>query len=147
MANNNYDDIIDLPHHVSSRHARMSRENRAAQFAPFAALTGYDASVREEARLTGEKLPLIDEQIDIMNAKMAFLTEKASEHPEISLTYFLADDRKEGGKYVTVTDRLNRIDTVEGVLILSKRNKIALDDILNVESEIFENDIFSYHGL
>ena len=147
MANNNYDDIIDLPHHVSSRHARMSRENRAAQFAPFAALTGYDASVREEARLTGEKLPLTDEQIDIMNAKMAFLTEKASEHPEISLTYFLADDRKEGGKYVTVTDRLNRIDTVEGVLILSKRNKIALDDILNVESEIFENDIFSYHGL
>jgi len=147
MANNNYDDIIDLPHHVSSRHARMSRENRAAQFAPFAALTGYDASVREEARLTGAKLPLTDEQIDIMNAKMAFLTEKASEHPEISLTFFLADDRKEGGKYVTVTDRLNRIDTVEGVLILSKRNKIALDDILNVESEIFENDIFSYHGL
>lgn len=142
MTKPNYDDIIDLPHHVSQIHIRMPRESRAAQFAPFAALTGYDASVKEEARLTGEKNELTDEQIDSLNAKTAYLSEKISEHPEIKVTYFLADEKKSGGKYVFLSGVLHRIDETEGVLIFSDKRKIPLEDILNIESDIFEKSIF-----
>ena len=137
MSNTPYDDIINLPHHVSKNHTPMPRESRAAQFAPFAALTGYDASVREEARLTGKRLELTDEQIDMLNDKMSLLTKKIKERPSIRVVYFLPDERKEGGSYVSVCGNLSHIDTAQGVLIFSDKRKIYLPDILDIEGDIF----------
>lgn len=142
MENQNYDDIIDLPHHVSSRHAPMSRENRAAQFAPFAALTGYDDSVKEEARLTGKRLELTEEQMRTLNVKMAYLSERLSEKPIVKITFFLADARKSGGSYVTASGSLHSIDKANGILTLADKRRIPLVDIFNVESDIFAKSLF-----
>ncbi len=124
----------------------MPRESRAAQFAPFAALTGYDASVKEEARLTGKKLTLTEEQEKLLNNKMAYLTDKTAEHPKVKVTYFLADERKSGGEYVTIEGTFYATDETGGTLILSDspldKIKIPLPDILNVESDIFTGGIF-----
>ena len=84
----NYDDIINLPHHVSTRHPQMSMMNRAAQFAPFAALTGHAAAIEETARLTDTQMELADEDSEILNQKKAYLRKNINEHPPISITYF-----------------------------------------------------------
>jgi len=146
MSDNLYDDIINLPRPISKNHTPMPRESRAAQFAPFAALTGYDASVKEEARLTGEKLDLTEEQEKLLNAKMAYLTEKSTEHPTVRVTYFLADERKNGGEYVTLEGSFYVIDEALGVLVLSDtpigKLRIPLPDIYSIESGIFTDSIF-----
>ena len=142
----NYDDIIDLPHHVSKNRRPMPRESRAAQFAPFSALTGYDASVKEEARLTGKRLELTEDEERIMNLKMAFLSEKLVDHPTVRVTYFLPDEKKSGGSYVTFSGELNFIDEPNGILVLSgersEKIKIPLADIINVESDALSGTVF-----
>ncbi len=146
MKDSSYDDIINLPRPVSNRHTPMSRESRAAQFAPFAALTGYDASVKEEARLTEKRLPLTEEQETLLNTKIAYLSEKTAAHPRVRITYFLADEKKSGGQYVTLEGALYVIDEIGGVLILSDTSldkiKIPLPDILSIESDVFTGGIF-----
>ncbi len=146
MSDTSYDDIINLPRPVSSRHTPMPRESRAAQFAPFAALTGYGDSVKEEARLTGERITLTEEQENTLNAKVSYLTEKGVERPRIRITYFVADERKSGGRYVTLEGAFYTIDETGGFLVLlSDRNdkiKIPLPDILSIEGDIFTGGIF-----
>ncbi len=136
MEEYNYDDIIGLPHHVSKRHPQMSRLNRAAQFAPFAALTGYGSAVNEEARLTGEREELTEEQIDLLNRKMSFLRAHIAEQPELTVTYFLADERKEGGRYVRFAGKLSFFDDALGAVVFADKKRIAVADIIDIESGI-----------
>lgn len=134
-----YDDIIHLPHHVSKTRPQMSMEDRAAQFSPFAALTGYDAAILETGRLTEDKLELGEETQAILDRKQRYLAEIIDTKPEITVTYFVPDEKKSGGAYSTVTGFLKRIDEYERVLMLTDGRKIQLDAILDIESGEFEN--------
>ena len=97
-----YDDIIDLPHHVSATRPQMSRLDRAAQFAPFAALTGYGAAIKETARLTDERTERSESELSELNERIHILTERIDEHPEVEIIYFKPDERKDAGAYLTV---------------------------------------------
>lgn len=137
---NQYEDIIQLPHHVSKTRPQMSMIDRAAQFSPFAALTGYDAAIKETGRLTDEKTELGDEEKDLLNRKQQFLTSILRDRPEITVTYFVPDERKSGGAYVTTTGKLRRIDEVERFLVMTNGQKILLDDIANMEIDGFKEN-------
>lgn len=132
-----YEDIINLPHHVSKTRPQMSMLDRAAQFSPFAALTGYDAAIKETGRLTDEKIELDEDTKAALDMKQAYLIEMIDEQPEITVTYFLPDERKSGGAYVTVTGNLKRFDEYERLLILTDGKKIPMDDIADIESDLF----------
>lgn len=134
-----YDDIIHLPHHVSKTRPQMSLEDRAAQFSPFAALTGYDAAILETGRLTEDKLELGEETQAILDRKQKYLAEIIASRPEVTVTYFVPDEKKSGGAYSTVTGFLKRIDEYERVLVLTDGRKIQLDAIFDIESDEFEN--------
>ena len=132
-----YEDIINLPHHVSKTRPQMSMLDRAAQFSPFAALTGYDAAIKETGRLTDEKIELDEDTKAALDMKQAYLIEMIDEQPEITIIYFLPDARKVGGAYVTVTGNLKRFDEYERLLILTDGKKIPMDDIADIESDLF----------
>lgn len=132
-----YEDIINLPHHVSKTRPQMSMADRAAQFSPFAALTGYDAAIKETGRLTDEKIELDEDTKAALDMKQAYLVEVIDEQPEISITYFLPDTKKSGGEYVTVTGNLKRFDEYERLLILTDGKKIPMDDIADIECDLF----------
>lgn len=132
-----YDDIIELPHHVSQSRRRMSGLERAAQFSPFAALTGYDAAIVETARLTDTKAQLDDDRKEILNAKLLMLADMISEAPEVSITYFRPDERKEGGEYVTAQGRLKKIDEYTRSIVLTGGEAIAIDSVQEIECEGF----------
>ena len=134
-----YDDIIDLPHHVSKKHPQMSLHDRAAQFSPFAALTGYEDAVGEAARLTDRRQELDEEQAAHLEQQLFLLTETAAERPEITVTYFLPDARKSGGKYVTVQGTLRRIDETEKTLIFTDGRRIAIRDIFEISNDLPES--------
>ena len=125
-----YDDIIHLPHHQSGTRPHMSLHDRAAQFSPFAALTGYDAAVEEAARLTEQKLELSEEAKAALSAKLTEIREHIKERPEVTITYFVPDERKAGGTYVTVTGTVRRIDDFERVVIMQDQGRIRIDDII-----------------
>ena len=120
--NNPYADIIDLPHHVSRRHPQMPMEKRAAQFSPFAAVASHDEAIHETARLTDEQLELSEDETSVIDEKLQWLREHIKEQPEITITYFRPDEKKNGGAYVTVTDSAKKIDRVltlrDGTVIL-----------------------------
>jgi hypothetical protein len=132
-----YDDIIDLPRHVSSTRPQMSRENRAAQFSPFAALTGHDAAVRETARLTERKIELVESAVADLDMKMSMLVDMIDSRPEITVTHFVPDEKKEGGAYVTITGVARKIDGYERAIVLTSGEKIEISNILEIESEVF----------
>ncbi|MCM1525425.1 MAG: hypothetical protein NC120_13330 [Ruminococcus sp.] len=132
-----YDDIINLPHHVSAAHSQMSMHDRAAQFSPFAALTGYDDTVRETARLTDEKKELTSDKISDLNKKIAFLAEHAGERPEITVEYFIPDEKKSGGRYGAFSGRFRRIDEYNFNMVFVSGEKIPLDDICKIDISIF----------
>lgn len=134
-----YDDIINLPHHELTTRQRMPRINRAASFAPFAALTGYDDAVRETARLTSERIELDEGTKEILNNKLRIALDKAGEQPEISITYFLPDKKKSGGAYVTVKAVIKRIDEYERLVIFTDKSSIPIDDIYEMEGDIYNN--------
>ncbi len=127
-----YDDLIDLPRPPSG-HAPMSRIARAAQFAPFAALTGYDAVVEETARLTDRRIELTDEHIAAINAKLSYLAEHIDTAPPVTVTYFLPDRRKNGGEYVTVSGVIDEIDEVRAAITLACGTCIPMGDLLALE--------------
>lgn len=129
----NYEDIINLPHHVSERHPQMSMMNRAAQFAPFAALTGHSAAIEETARLTESQQELADEDSEILNQKMAYLREAINEHPTISITYFEPDKRKSGGRYMSIEGQLQNIDDYNQTIVLKNGEAIPLKSILDIQ--------------
>lgn len=130
-AKEKYNDIINLPHHVSETRTRMSVESRAAQFLPFAALTGYDEAVHESARRTREKIELAE---DARAALDEALRRAVSGGAEVDVTYFVPDVRKSGGEYVTVRGRIKRADPVAGLLYLDGGERIGLDAVLRVEA-------------
>ena len=128
-----YDDMLSLPHHVSETRPRMSRLDRAAQFAPFAALTGLDDAMDETARLTEGKLELADNALSELDGVLRRLMEHQEEHPSVTVTFFEPDDRKAGGAYRTIQGKLLNVDPLTGTLMLTDRTKIPLEDILNVQ--------------
>lgn len=130
-----YDDIIDLPHHVSQRRSRMSMTDRGAQFSPFAALTGYDAAIRETARLTEQQVVLTEEEKSILNRKLLRLAQRQEEQPEVELLCFQPDQRKEGGAYVRLRGRVKRVDDYLGVLVLVSGEQIPFDRILEIHGD------------
>lgn len=130
--NHAYDDIIRLPHPTSRKHPRMSMEERAAQFAPFAALTGFGGVIRETGRLTDKQVELGESDQAELERVLTFLDSQEEEHPMIKVTYFLPDTYKEGGTYVTVTGHLKRIDQVEGALLLWEGVRVPIQDIRSV---------------
>lgn len=132
-----YEDILNLPHHVSKTRPQMSMLDRAAQFSPFAALTGYGDAIKETGRLTDEKIEMDEDRKAALDMKQAYLIEMIDEQPEISITYFLPDTKKSGGAYVTVTGNLKRFDKYERLLILTDGKKIPMDDIADIESDLF----------
>ena len=133
---NEYDDIINLPHHVSKSHPQMSMMNRAAQFAPFAALTGHSAAIEETARLTDEQQELADEDSDALNQKMAYLRETINEHPTITITYFEPDKKKAGGKYKSIEGQLQNIDDYTQTIILKSGVSIPFASILDIQIQL-----------
>lgn len=136
---NDYKDIINKPHHTSKTRKRMSGLNRAAQFAPFAALTGYDASILEAARLTESQIELDDQTIEMLNIKLNFIKWHIKEQPEITVTYFEPDTKKSGGAYVKYSGTARFIDEIERVIILNDGTKIKIEMIFDLQGEIFKN--------
>ena len=134
--NSKYDDIINLPHHTSNKHPQMTLEARAAQFAPFAALTGYDDAVNESARLTKERIELDDEANSILNNKIQMIKEQIKTRPTIVFTYFIPDLKKDGGKYVTVTGIVRKIDEYRQIIILEDKTEMPINEIISITGDI-----------
>lgn len=133
-----YDDIIDLPHHVSKVHKQMPILDRAAQFAPFLALTGFEGVIRETARLTKEK-PLLDEdQKNILDIKLNYILGHLKQMPEIKITYFIEDHQKEGGSLEVITGKITKINFYENIIVIENKIKITIEDIIDIESDIFD---------
>ena len=133
-----YDDIIHLPHHVSTTHPHMAIGDRAAQFSPFAALTGYDAAIKETARLTDESMELDEYVKDSLRDRLQIIADRINEHLEIAITYFQPDVKKNGGAYVTVISAVKKIDEYERVIVLTDGTTISIDKIINIDGQIFE---------
>ena len=132
----NYSDIINIKHFDPKKHPRMSIYKRAAIFAPFAALTGYEDLVSETARLTTNKLILSDDEKEVINEKLLYLSKHLKELPIVSITYFEKDKYKEGGSYKTVKDIIKKIDDVNKLVILNNLKKIKISDIINIITEL-----------
>ena len=128
-----YDDLIDLPHHISENHPRMSMIDRAAQFSPFAALTGYDAAIVETARLTEQKRELSEDQKQIINKQLRDLRHRIRSDPLVTVVYYQPDDRKTGGAYKEVTGVARKVDEYRCVLELADGSDIPFEDILSLE--------------
>ena len=134
-----YDDIIHLPRHVSAKRPHMTAIDRAAQFSPFAALTGYDAAIKETARLTNERIELDEYMKGALSDRLQSIADRMKEHPEIAVTYFQPDAKKNGGAYVTATDTVKKIDVLERVIVMRNGTVIPFDEIISIDGRIFES--------
>ena len=130
-----YDDIINLPHHVSKNHKQMSRINRAAQFAPFSALTGYEEAINETKRMVEEKKIISNQLKQEINDKLIYINNHIKENIYIKIIYFVQDKIKDGGEYINKCDYVKKIDVYKHVLILNNNEKISFDDIYSLEYE------------
>lgn len=128
-----YDDIINLPRPVSRRHAPMSLIDRAAQFSPFAALTGYDAAIRETARLTDERIELDESSKAELNEKLQLILESVDSQPCVTVTYFQSDERKTGGAYVSVTGRVKKINAYGQTVTMTDGTVIDISRIYGID--------------
>ena len=135
--NRKYNEIMGLPHHVSKTRPQMPMSDRAAQFAPFAALTGYDAAIKDTGRLTVERIELDVEALSALDMKYQLLMEALDEAPEVTITYFQPDERKAGGKYVSAVGAVKKIDDFERRITMQDGAKIPMDDVLSIEGELF----------
>ena len=132
-----YKDIINLPHKQSSKRPHMSLLDRAAQFAPFAALTGYDDAIKETGRLTDERIEMSEEKLAVLNARYQILVDHLGEEQEVTITYFVPDIYKTGGSYVTTTGVVKKLDTYERLVTMVDGTRILMDDVLTLEGDIF----------
>ena len=137
--NGKYDEIMGLPHHVSKTRPQMPMSDRAAQFAPFAALTGYDAAIKETGRLTDERIELDVEALSALDMKYQLLMEALDESPEVTITYFQPDERKAGGKYVSAVGTVKKIDDFERRITMRDGTRIPMDDVLSIDGEMFSS--------
>jgi hypothetical protein len=133
-----YDEIIHLPHHVSTTHPPMTAIDRAAQFSPFAALTGYDAAIKETARQTDERIELDEDRKDTLSNKLQIIAERMKEYPEIAITYFQPDAKKIGGAYVTVISTAKKLDKYKQVIVMTDGTAIPIHEIISIDGQIFE---------
>ena len=134
-----YREIIDLPHHVSPTRPQMPMSDRAAQFAPFAALTGYDSAIKETGRLTDERIELDEEALTALNMRYQFLMDALNEEPKVEITYFKPDERKAGGEYVSVIGAVKKVDDFERLITMQDGTKIPMDDVLSIDGELFSS--------
>ncbi len=139
MNRNNYDDIIDLPRHVSKVHPQMSIGDRAAQFAPFSALTGYKDAIIEVDRYTQEFIELDDSEKEVIGQKLYILNEHKKENIQIEITYFEPDKKKKGGIYKKVQNVFKCYDELKDMIVLENNVKILVKYIIELKSDIFEN--------
>ena len=137
--NGKYDEIMGLPHHVSKTRPQVPMSDRAAQFAPFAALTGYDAAIKETGRLTDERIELDVEALSALDMKYQLLMEALDEAPEVTITYFQPDERKAGGKYVSAVGAVKKIDDFERRITMRDGTRIPTDDVLSIDGELFSS--------
>ena len=128
-----YDDIINLPHYEPKYHPRMSKYKRSAQFAPFAALVGYDEQVQECSRLTDKRLEIDDELKEKINYKLNKINELIKNNPEVEITYFIPDVKKDGGKYINEKGNVKRIDYINRFIKFTDNKKIILDDVIDIK--------------
>lgn len=128
----NYDDIISLPHHVSRKHPQMDMESRAAQFSPFAALTGYDATIEETKRLTDDRAELDENEKALLDEKFKRLLYEEKDN-EVLITYFVPDDKKTGGKYINSQGKVAKINIYDKIIIMDDKTIIKIDDIFDIE--------------
>lgn len=134
-----YDEIINLPHHVSKTRPQMPMSDRAAQFAPFAALTGYDSAIKETGRLTDERIELDEEALTALDRKYQLLMDVFDDAPEVTITYFQPDERKAGGKYVSATGVVKKVDDFERQITMLDGTRIPMDDVLSIDGELFSS--------
>lgn len=130
-----YDDIIHLPHHVSDKHPRMAAIDRAAQFSPFAALTGFGAAIAETGRLTDERIELDEYEKELLNDKLLRIANRLQNHAPIAVTYFQPDEKKSGGAYITVTGKPKKIDPYRHMLVMESGERILFDDIVEIAEQ------------
>jgi len=133
-----YADIINMPHHVSAKRPQMSMADRAAQFSPFAALTGYDAAIKETGRLTDEKIELEEDALLALDEKLRQIVDSPENCENVDITYFKADATKDGGAYITATGRINKLDDYQRLIVLDDGKVIPMDDVLSIEERIEE---------
>lgn len=139
-----YDDIINLPHHVSAKRPQMSISNRASQFSPFAALTGHGAAIKETARLTDERIELDEYIKDDLSHRLQIIIDSIKEQPEVSITYFKPDANKSGGSYVTAIGAVKKTDEYERIVAMTDGTVIPVDEIISIEGDIFRNIVFTF---
>lgn len=130
-----YNDMITLPHHTSQKYPRMSMLDRAAQFSPFAALTGYEDAIEETGRLTDCQVELGEHDTAVLDRKYRQLSEMVSSQPNITITFFVPDERKAGGSYISISGTLKKIDPYSQSVILTDGTTVALRDITAIESD------------
>lgn len=149
-----YDDIINMPHHTSSKHPQMSLYDRAAQFSPFAALTGFESAIEETGRITERRVELSEDEKEVLDLRFREIRERlargedldvregvarsGSERPLVTLTYFQADALKEGGEYVTVTGKVKKLDEEEHRLVFEDGMSVAMDEVVGCEIVVVE---------
>ena len=138
--NGKYDEIMRLPHHVSKTRPQMPMSDRAAQFAPFAALTGYDSAIKETGRLTDERIELDEDALTALNMKYQFLMDALDEEPEIKITYFKPDERKAGGEYVSVIGAVKKVDDFERLITMQDGTRIPMDDVYDMSISVITNE-------
>lgn len=137
--NHAYDDIINLPHPTSAKHPRMSLYDRAAQFSPFAALTGHDAAIEETARLTDEKVELSEDMIARLNEKLSLIMKNTGAEQMVTITYFVPDKRKSGGAYVSHSGIVKKIDEYERTVIMMDKTIIPIKQICEIQGDMFRD--------
>lgn len=134
-----YDTIINLPYNGVKKHTKMTLEERSAQFAPFAALTGYEGQIKEKARLTKERIEIDEEIKEILDTKIQILNENISNNSKVEITYFVPDTKKAGGEYVSVTDIVKKIDNFNRCIVMENNIKIPIDEIIDINGDMFNN--------
>lgn len=138
MRLNRYEDIIDLQYRGSVTHPRMPRIARAAQFAPFAALTGYEAAVKETARLTQERVELDESRKSTLNERLRLIMEQRDERPEVTITYFVPDEKKDGGAYVSITGRIRKVDPYKCAVVMEDKTEIPMEQVYEIGSDLLD---------
>lgn len=136
--NQSYDDIIDLPHHRSVTHSHMSRHDRAAQFSPFAALIGYEQEIHEAARLTNQRIELDETQKTRIDETLRMIQERISKKQEVSILYFVPDEKKEGGSYVSIQGAIKNLNQYEHCIVMSDGTQIPIDDVIEITGDFLE---------
>ncbi len=132
-----YEDIVNLPRHISKVHPQATMADRAARFSPFAAISGYEDMVKEAARVTEERIDITDATKELLNEKLNMIIEFLDEEPEVAITYFEPDKKKDGGAYISITGTVKRIDEYERIVLMSDDKKIRIDEIYAIESDLF----------